>query len=228
MTWSRKDFWEHVQRCCFLNVQRIFSYLGVPPSICCAQATRIDLLQARSSLQGAEEDCRSALSAADQARRHLADRESGWRHEADDLRVSLKKALATAEKQNQEEARTSEQGEAPDQSLQASDARISSPERPEVRSTDDHAVENEGRQFSVSGASDATSRDSPEELMQKLKHEANQRRHNRAGSCNEVKFLIDQKRMPILFGLMTFIQHVSVYIRHAGDDGGLLNQYLVA
>lgn len=165
--------------------------MGTSLPHCCVQATRRDLLRARRSLEDAKEARQSALNAADQARRHLADSESGWRREADGLRVALNEALATANCMNEEKARPSEQREAPLQSRKASVEQISSRETPGVPATDEPAWANEGPQLSTSGVSDATSRDLAEELMQKLKDEANQRRHTRLSLRNEVELLMD-------------------------------------
>ncbi|CAM9940375.1 unnamed protein product [Scytosiphon promiscuus] len=148
------------------------------------QATQRDLLEARSSLEDSEKAQRTAT---DQARRHLADRESAWRHEADGLRVALKEALATAKIVNEGEAQSSKQREVPIQSFQASEERIASPGIDEVRNPDNPTVANEAPRISTSDTSDATSRDSAEELMRKLRDEAHQGGHTRSGACHEAR-----------------------------------------
>ncbi|CAM9098637.1 unnamed protein product, partial [Hapterophycus canaliculatus] len=149
------------------------------------QTSRTDLLRARSRLEDAEEARRSALAAADETKRHFADSENGWRHEADTLRETLKEALATVNSKNEEKTQPSEQREAPPQSPQTSEGRRSLPETPRVCATGNPGVANEGPQLSTSGASDAASRELAEELMRKLNNEVNQRRHTKLRLCDE-------------------------------------------
>lgn len=144
-----------------------------------------ELREARINLREAEEARERALDATEQANRRFADAESGWHREARDLRAALNEALGAAGK-DENNASCGTDVKFSKESTTRSGLQPSSPQRPRAAVTGGPVTQNEAPQTSASGASDATSRDLAEELLQKLTDETKQRRSTRQALSDKV------------------------------------------
>ncbi len=142
----------------------------------CPQAVLGELRQARNSLKDAEEGRERALVATEQAKRHFIEVESGWRREAKDLRAALNETVRGSGKDAEVSQQTAGTSEVQPSSFQESQDVVAG----------DLATQNEAPQASASGASDATSRDLAQELLQKLTDETKQRRSTRQALSDQV------------------------------------------
>lgn len=145
-----------------------------------------ELRQARINLKDAEKARERTLVDSEQTKNHSAGAESSWHREVDDLRVSLEKALATNDGEDESTEHSMKDAEAPRQSTIASEAQPPATQRPGAVAGGP-TMTNERPQPSTSAVSDATSQGLAEDLLQKLTDETKQRRSNRQALSFKVR-----------------------------------------
>lgn len=151
-----------------------------------------ELKRARISLEDGTKDRNRALEVAEEAERHLEDAKLGWRLQAEDLKASLKDALARAADQEQGGGLYRKEEESLQQP-QAASATGSPIPREIATSTNGNAIlTSDIRDPSIRSASDTTSQGLADELLQRLTQETSQRRKSGKALSAKVRPSADQ------------------------------------
>lgn len=157
-----------------------------------AQALSDELKQARASLEDGTKDRNRALGIAEEAERHLEDAKLAWRLQTEDLKASLKDALASVVSQEKGGGPCRKEEEKNQQSQTASAIEFPIPRETAVGATGNATLMDDVREPSMRSASDTTSQGLADELLQRLTQETSQRRKSGKALSAKVRYSSDQ------------------------------------
>lgn len=151
-----------------------------------------ELKQARASLECGTKDRNRALVVAEEAERHLEDVNLGWRLQVEDLKASLKDALARAVDKERGGGPCRQEEEKNQQPQTASASEFPIPRETAVGATGNATITDDVGEPSIRSGSDTTSQGLADELLQSLTQETSQRRNSGKSLSAKVRYSGDR------------------------------------